>query len=773
MALLAVSAMAFAQKDITDTYITNARLSDGTNGWTVKNFNAPQKGNNTKGYASESYAGWGSLDITEYGLTQTITLPAGSYRLANYSFFRQGLNFDTDAAKSLGFLKAGDTQVAIQTLGSITCNGYANSQAEGANAFDAKMYRNVVEFEIAEDGTEIEIGLVGTFDLKQSWIIAGMFELFDLNEEATADNPTDVTYTITNSGFEYRDLSGWENNGMQQQSNNSYALKAGGFYAEKWQASGGLPDCGIQQTINGLPEGYYTLSAYCSYGGDGAFVFANDKKTPVVAGEAGKYAVRVKVPAGEPLTIGYGLENGTSNYLCVDRFELSYYPIHLDALIEAYEALKQKALLLTDSQMNNDVRAALENAITDPEQDDDAYLEAITTLTEAIEAAEASAAYYAAVEKAIYDAMETFEYDVETGAFMEYLEEFLDNYYACTLVEDGSYVAEIAAARAYARKQVTEPGTDMTITIVNPEVNGANGWTCEKPNGGNGPLLNGTAFEYWASSATSRDEAKFDYYQVIEGLPNGTYLLSAEMYNSLNGEEGAEFAPTCGLYGFSGSNYEDVRVDVDSDQLSPYRLTIDVTDNTLRLGVSSFERMAARWFVADNFHLILVKPAADIEIALPTVEATTEAITLTFDLAEAVEGVENPTFEGTMLVETADGNVYMGGFSETDVVDGKVVVEVPTFVFFNMADYSSMTLNAGDELTISFPGVTLYENFTAGGYETLFEGELEGNVKATVGTVDAIKGITVSNVKVQYNLAGQRVNNAKGIVIENGKKVVK
>ena len=66
-----------AQKDVTSQYITNATLSDKLNGWTNTNFNEPKKGNNTTGYASESYAGWNNLDITNYSLTQTITLPAG------------------------------------------------------------------------------------------------------------------------------------------------------------------------------------------------------------------------------------------------------------------------------------------------------------------------------------------------------------------------------------------------------------------------------------------------------------------------------------------------------------------------------------------------------------------------------------------------------------------------------------------------------------------------------------------------------------------------
>lgn len=155
-----------AQKDVTSEYITNATLSNGTNGWTNVNFNAPQRGNNTAGWASECYAGWGNLDIKNYSLTQTITLPAGHYTLVNYSFYRYGLNADTDASLSYAKLKAGNQEVAVKTLGSIAAGGYSNSQAEGANAFDSKMYRNAVDFTIAADNTPIEIGLVGTHEVE-------------------------------------------------------------------------------------------------------------------------------------------------------------------------------------------------------------------------------------------------------------------------------------------------------------------------------------------------------------------------------------------------------------------------------------------------------------------------------------------------------------------------------------------------------------------------------------------------------------------------------
>ena len=89
VALFAFAGNASAQRDITSQYITNAKLSNGTAGWTITNRqDGPAQGNNTDGYAVEFYAGWDRLAVTSYNLLQTITLPKGNYRLTNYSFFR-------------------------------------------------------------------------------------------------------------------------------------------------------------------------------------------------------------------------------------------------------------------------------------------------------------------------------------------------------------------------------------------------------------------------------------------------------------------------------------------------------------------------------------------------------------------------------------------------------------------------------------------------------------------------------------------------------------
>lgn len=187
-----------------------------------------------------------------------------------------------------------------------------------------------------------------------------------------------------------------------------------------------------------------------------------------------------------------------------------------------------------------------------------------------------------------------------------------------------------AALNALVKYQIAA-GSNMTRAIVNAEINGAAGWTIEKPQGGNGPLLNNASFEYWAGNANPRDEASFDYYQVIEGLPNGIYTVGAEMYNSLNGEGGdyTVFAPTCGVYAKTGDAEVSKVVDVEGTELRSYTTSIEVTDGTLRIGVKNFTTpMAARWFVADNFKLTFEGVPATEEDMAPIVaeKAIAEAL---------------------------------------------------------------------------------------------------------------------------------------------------
>ena len=202
-------------------------------------------------------------------------------------------------------------------------------------------------------------------------------------------------------------------------------------------------------------------------------------------------------------------------------------------------------------------------------------------------------------------------------------------------------LATIDAALTDLAKAQTKAGADFTRVIVNPEINGADGWTIEKPLGGNGPLLN-NSFEYWAGAASDRSKASFDYYQVISGLVNGAYTVTADMYNSLNGEEGATWNATSGVYG-KGANESVTLVNEEGMTLKPYTTDkVVVEDGTIRIGVkNTVTPMAARWFVADNFKLTYLGPVATEEDLAP--------LTAELDNAKLL-GVDVSAWEGKTFV---------------------------------------------------------------------------------------------------------------------------
>ena len=430
---------AWAQRDITSQYITNATLSDGTNGWTksftktkqvtdpADAFSNSVQGNNTVGYASEAYAGWGELIQTAYSMKQTITLPAGNYRLVCYAFFRQGQAYNTNSSKSLAYLKAGSSQVALKTLGSITAESYADSQEEGANCFDSKMYRNVVEFTVAADNTQIEIGIEGTFDEMRSWCIVGQFELFDLNDLASVNSPTDMTYAITNPGFEYRNLSGWttvqdntsEHKTFWYMNNDALSNKAGIAWVETYQG-GGIPDGrAIYQTLTGLENGLYEVTVYGHLqqgtGSNGFYLYANNDK--VAIGNTDKdYSVRTTVTDNQ-LTIKLGTEGCNGNWAAFDKVRLKFYGDPLQAYKDLLaDKVAEAQALVNGGTLRTGAANQLQTIINDNDNDDNAFTtEAeFNTAVSNIEAGMATANQIAAAYPA-YDAYKAKFIVLENG----------------------------------------------------------------------------------------------------------------------------------------------------------------------------------------------------------------------------------------------------------------------------------------------------------------------------------------------------------------------
>ena len=668
---------ASAQKDVTSQYITNATLSS-LNGWTTNNFNTPVKGNNTKGYASEAYAGWGSLEKTAYSLKQSITLPAGHYTLVNYSFFRQGANATSNPTKSLAYLVAGSKQVALKTLGSITATGYANSQAEGANCFDSKMYRNTLDFEITADGTTIEIGLQGTFDEMRSWCIAGMFELINNDIPATMDAPFDVTGYITNPGFEYRDMSGWTLSpadyfGTQ---NNNQDFKVGGYYAQKWQssASGALSEGSMTQTLTSLPAGFYKLIV--NLGGNGAYVSLNGKTANWTADA--DYTVGYVLSENEDLTITAGkTAEGTANWIHFDNFRLQYCGDVAAALT---------TLLSQVSQYEGRIPAA---AYTQLQSDVAAYDHDYSDVDELLAAIDAVQALLDAADLLLEPYQEWLVLKPYADALMAVPNDNADaNSTLSTSVSSIAANAEAALIAATIQKATADLKTamttyagvanptdetkpfDLTFMLTNPDVTSywdgtwyirPEGWYNDQEGGNFQVMANeamgpgGEVFmEYYYDSPRT---SGFVLYQKVNLTP-GTYKMTGRvgLQQAVNG--------TTANMTFSANETDGSQIPVGalSDQEVEF---VNSAEQEVKIGIKAQEGNCYRWIginkirmykyptVDTDFNIVTDATNCSLTVTVNDVEATTakklDPVKFTVALEEnyAVESATVTYFDGT------------------------------------------------------------------------------------------------------------------------------
>ncbi|WP_370478715.1 LamG-like jellyroll fold domain-containing protein [Tamlana flava] len=192
-------------------------------------------------------------------------------------------------------------------------------------------------------------------------------------DSASPSNPYDIAYKIVNPSFESY-FEGWTNNGMASQTNTAFPIKDGNIYLEKWVNSGSqIPDVSVQQTITGLPNGFYSLTVATGLiqqsgaGGTptGAYIFADDNATAVDT--FGDRKVDFFLTNGTT-TIGLKAENATGNWLSCDNYRLQYKGFDIADAKTYLQDLIDAANPLLLEKMNDTSRSELENAINSGEQ---------------------------------------------------------------------------------------------------------------------------------------------------------------------------------------------------------------------------------------------------------------------------------------------------------------------------------------------------------------------------------------------------------------------
>ena len=172
-----------AQVDITDDYLANANLSTENSGWTYYSdaykYQAWRTGSETVSAAVEFYAGWGSLEHTDFKFSQTVTLPAGNYRIAVNAFFREG-NSGNGTNNGKAWIFAGEKKQNVYGLNSgelSAWNSAGDDMAKAQAAFFDGSFSNAFDFDMIEE-TTIELGFQGKFDAIRQWCILGPVRLY-------------------------------------------------------------------------------------------------------------------------------------------------------------------------------------------------------------------------------------------------------------------------------------------------------------------------------------------------------------------------------------------------------------------------------------------------------------------------------------------------------------------------------------------------------------------------------------------------------------------
>ncbi len=156
------------------------------------------------------------------GLSQDVfNLYAGWYRLGVQAFYRpftQASSVDISAVEEADTIHnvnlfAGDkaTRVIsiyadaeaysdIEGLTTETTYGVPNTMEEAEYAFDDDLYHNILQFQVAEDGTDVTIGLVKTGYVTNDWLIWTNWTLDFIGMSTPTSDPTTVIESVEGTG---------------------------------------------------------------------------------------------------------------------------------------------------------------------------------------------------------------------------------------------------------------------------------------------------------------------------------------------------------------------------------------------------------------------------------------------------------------------------------------------------------------------------------------------------------------------------------------------
>lgn len=389
----------------------------------------------------------------------------------------------------------------------------------------------------------------------------------------------------------------------------------------------------------------------------------------------------------------------------------------------------------------------------------------------------------------------------------------------------------IAARRAYVESngmaEGVEGAVDCTDKVENPTFTESDkGWTSEVE-GGRLQTINN---ETWTNSNWSNGSSYYDYnnddanrqhvYQEVTGLATGKYIVTIKaraqsnfnLYLLINDEKKVDINEIGNTGGVFDRGWNDYTAEFTVGADGKVKIEVANMPNVKQSGWFSFGDV--RLVRLGNLDVVTLNEAADntikAKVADVTLERTLKAEkwnTLVLPFAVSADKVKAQFGDGVEVAEYSNTDGEEINFSSTEDIKANVPVLIkPTTVSAeNTYTFDGVTLVAGEPKTtgVSYDFVGSYKPYNLATdnymlYNNQWWKNEEGDnykvnafsayVQAT--TLEAAKQLTLvidgkttglklntvtGNIEGEtYNMAGQRVANSyKGLVIKNGKKIIK
>ncbi|MDO4738943.1 MAG: hypothetical protein Q4A50_10060 [Bacteroidales bacterium] len=246
---------------------------------------------------------------------------------------------ETAYALAIEAIKTSDAKAALEAANTAfttdaNLDAYGDAVNAAINVINACEAVNAAYKNLDATGAAVAAEVLAKYNAGDYKDIAELRAAYILAAKAQTAAGAIMTGALVNPSFELGTLDGWTStDGGAIANNYNFGARTGEKFVERWTNSsngGKLSDGSLMQTVAGLPNGYYTLTAEMqnleqgnnSANGKGYYLVANGDSTEVaVAGETVKVTTNV---TDGTLAIGAVMKGCTGNWVCVDNFQLTY-----------------------------------------------------------------------------------------------------------------------------------------------------------------------------------------------------------------------------------------------------------------------------------------------------------------------------------------------------------------------------------------------------------------------------------------------------------------